>query len=70
MKRCSKCGEEKPASAFWKAAENIGGLRGRCIACDKFAQAKRTVHNRPKNYTDEMLSRMADNNRPAHAQRP
>jgi len=35
MKTCTKCGEEKPLSEFYKAATTRDGLRGDCKACFK-----------------------------------
>ena len=33
MKRCTKCGEEKPASEFYKNRRSKDGLCSRCKAC-------------------------------------
>ncbi len=35
MKRCSKCGEEKPASEFGPERRNRDGLSSRCRQCDR-----------------------------------
>ena len=33
MKRCKKCGKQKPVAAFYPAAGTLDGLRGECKAC-------------------------------------
>lgn len=35
MKRCSKCGVEKPTEAFSKDAQKKDGLRSSCLECSK-----------------------------------
>ena len=34
MKKCTKCGKQKPLSEFYKDAIRIDGLRGPCKVCD------------------------------------
>ena len=34
MKKCIKCGEEKPLSEFYKDSIRKDGLRGPCKVCD------------------------------------
>ena len=42
MKKCSKCGESKPLSSFYRAGGKSGdGLRGECIPCNLAAKAER-----------------------------
>jgi Autographiviridae endonuclease VII len=42
MKKCSKCGELKPLSTYYRAGGNArDGLRGDCIACNLAAKAER-----------------------------
>ena len=42
MKRCSKCGEVKPLSCYYRAGGNSrDGLRGDCIPCNLAAKAER-----------------------------
>ena len=46
MKRCSKCGELKPFSGYYRAGGNSrDGLRGDCIPCDLGAKAERHRRN-------------------------
>lgn len=46
MKECSKCGELKPLSSYYRAGGNSrGGLRGDCIPCNLAAQAERRRRN-------------------------
>lgn len=33
MRRCSKCHERKPPSAFYRSGENVDGLQSRCKPC-------------------------------------
>jgi len=41
MKKCTKCGIEKPLSDFYKQLGNIGGLRHDCKICHKNDDLKR-----------------------------
>src|SRR5947209_8437672 len=42
MKKCSKCGELKPLSSYYRAgASSRDGLRGDCIPCNLSAKAER-----------------------------
>ena len=46
MKRCSKCGELKPPSSYYRAGGNSrDGLRGDCIPCNLAAKAERHRSN-------------------------
>ena len=47
IKRCTCCGENKPASAFWKQKERTSGLQSRCIECKtKWYQENKEAHRR------------------------
>lgn len=35
MKRCSKCGKEKPLDEFWRQWKGDGHHRARCRACER-----------------------------------
>lgn len=42
MRQCTKCGELKPLSSYYRAGGNSGdGLRGDCIPCNLAAKAER-----------------------------
>lgn len=46
MKKCSKCGELKPLSSFYRAGGNArDGLRGDCIPCNLAEKAARHREN-------------------------
>ena len=52
-KKCSKCGQEKPASAFYKSAKSKDGLQSYCRECqgeERKAAPKKTGggHSRDK----------------------
>jgi hypothetical protein len=55
MKRCSKCGEEKPASGFFKNARQKDGLSNYCKPCQRAANASWRERNR-----DKHISMVAD----------
>lgn len=46
IKRCSKCGEEKPLAEFSKKAASKDGLRGQCKTCIKEYRAAYYAENR------------------------
>ena len=46
MRKCSKCGEFKPLSSYYRAGANArDGLRGDCIPCNLAAKAERHRSN-------------------------
>jgi len=45
-KQCSRCGEDKPVSEFYKVKSNKDGLAHKCRLCMKIASCKNAV---PKN---------------------
>ena len=47
MKRCTKCGKEKPLSEFNKDRHTKDGLQFRCKECDN-ATSKRWAHTNPE----------------------
>lgn len=51
MKRCAKCGIEKPTSDFYKSSSKPDGLQYQCKACDTLAAAARRRAN-PQKHRD------------------
>jgi hypothetical protein len=45
-KRCRKCGEEKPRSAFHKSARSSDGVQARCRSCRKMDNHESYVRHR------------------------
>lgn len=45
-KQCSKCGEEKPSSEFYRAKANVSGLSSWCKQCNLEQQRKWRSENR------------------------
>lgn len=45
-KKCSKCGEEKELSEFWKSKSGKFGVQNTCIACDKKQKKKYNSDNK------------------------
>lgn len=54
LKTCSKCGEAKSTSDFYKSKVNKGGLHRECKECTKAESMRHHAQNREKN-----LARMA-----------
>ena len=50
MKKCTKCGIEKPLTAeyYHRASQNISGFHSRCKTCAKSSQAERYQSNKEK----------------------
>jgi len=46
MKKCTKCGEEKDRSGFYRDRTHVDGLQSRCKTCDNIAQRKYYENNR------------------------
>ena len=68
MKKCSKCGELKPLSSYYRAGGNSrDGLRGDCIPCNLAAKAARHRENpeparaRTRRWREANLERVAAN---------
>ena len=70
MKKCSKCGELKPYSSYYRAGGNSrDGLRGDCIPCNLAAKAERHRMNpeparaRTQRWREDNPERQAANRR-------
>ena len=48
MKKCNKCGIEKPAKDFYKDARGKGGLKSQCKVCHNAQNAKRRSERTPE----------------------
>lgn len=48
MKTCSKCGETKPTTDYYKRPETKDGYRNDCKTCFKQAQRTRDQNNKPR----------------------
>lgn len=44
-KRCSECGEHKPASQFYKNRTNKDGLFGKCKLCSEGTKKERALND-------------------------
>lgn len=50
LKRCTKCGERKPRTDFYRQRRNKDGLRPRCIPCTKEDQQSDSYQDAQRNY--------------------
>ncbi|MBW2595146.1 MAG: hypothetical protein JRC93_04090 [Deltaproteobacteria bacterium] len=48
MKRCCRCGKDKPLGEFYREKRAVDGLRYQCRACDKARDAAYYAANREK----------------------
>ncbi len=69
MKRCTKCGEVRPTSEFYKAAGTRDGRRNDCKPCNLAAQAARNRLDPDANRERARLWRSANPDRVAEKQR-
>ena len=76
MKRCSKCGEEKPLEAFSRSTAGKDGLQSHCKQCkaryreenrDKIRQSGREHYLKNREATLERHKRYYEQNREKHA---
>lgn len=58
-KKCSKCGETKPISAFYKDKNNVTGYTAGCIECDE-KKRKEILEKDPDFYKKRWQKQMSD----------
>jgi hypothetical protein len=74
-KRCSKCGQVKPLSEFYKCKGGVGGVRGDCKECfsvrakDWYGKNREHVIARVKQWRAENLDRARETERRVRARR-
>lgn len=62
MKTCTKCGEDKRPSAFYRDKQKRDGLRSSCMACSKvyYTKNRETILGEKAAYYTENLGRILE----------